>query len=66
MRNKYGISTVLEQGAVAMFYITGTGHIFLNPSDMTHSFMHALIGWENTFSPFGLYYFSELEHYTYN
>jgi len=40
MRNKYGISTVLEQRAVAMFYITETGHIFLNTSDMTHSLVH--------------------------
>ena len=44
MRNNYGISTVLEQQAVAMFYIIGTGHVLLNTSDMTHSLVHAPIG----------------------
>ena len=65
MRNKYGTSTVFEQQAVAMFYITGTGHIFLNRSDMTHSFVHALIGCENIFFPFWTAFFCEFEHYIY-
>lgn len=41
-----------------MFYIAGTGHIFLNTSDMTHSLVHALIG--TFFSPLGLYFLVSL------
>lgn len=67
MRNKYGISTVLEQQAAAMFYITGTEHIFLNTSGMTHSLVHALIGQQNTFFPLldCIVFSSEFEYYTY-